>query len=327
MKAKPKVRNWSEYNKALIQRGQIIFSFTEEGLERLYYQEAQRPGGERLYSALMYEYLLAVKVFFKLPWRSTVGLVEGLLKRSFPGKKINVPHFAHASRQANGLKLKVKRYQAHSKEGVNLVLDSTGLNVYSTSGWHQSKFGKKSLHHQKDQWKKVHVAMDLNTMEVLAVSCTSSRKNDCEEIEALTKGIKEKVDSILADGAYDTGEMYRIGHQWGAEILIPPACTSKAQDELSNPPKKPKPHLAQRDKIIKQIRIHENFDEGLKQWKALSGYHQRSRVEAFMFRFKRIFGCNLHQKTEKGRLNEVICKINLLNLITSLGKAEYSLPN
>lgn len=324
MKAKPKVRNWSEYNKALIRRGQIIFSFTEEGLNQLYYRGIRQPGGDRLYSPFMYEYILAVKVLFKLPWRSAVGLVEGLLKKMFALEKVAVPNFAHASREANKLGLKVKKYQRNLSEGINLALDSTGLNVYTASGWHQSKYGKKSLHHQKDQWKKMHIAMDINTMEVLSVTCTSSRRNDCEQIAALMEEIKGKVNSIRADGAYDTGEMYRIGYERGSKVLIPPACTSKAQEELSNPPKKLKPHLAARDKTIKEIRRCENFDEGLKEWKRSSLYHKRSQVEAFMFRFKRIFGYNLHQKTENGRLNEIICKVNLLNLMTSLGKAEYA---
>lgn len=42
-----------------------------------------------------------------------------------------------------------------------------------------------------------------------------------------------------------------------------------------------------------------------------------------MFRFKKTFGFNLQQKTEQGRKNEVIAKVNILNQMIALGKAEY----
>jgi hypothetical protein len=54
------------------------------------------------------------------------------------------------------------------------------------------------------------------------------------------------------------------------------------------------------------------------------GYHQRSKIEAFMFILKRAFGFHLHQKTNNGRVNEIITKMNILNLMASFGMAEYS---
>lgn len=76
--------------------------------------------------------------------------------------------------------------------------------------------------------------------------------------------------------------------------------------------------------MIKEIRQYESFDEGLKAWKVSSGYHRRSLVESCMFRLKRTFGFYLQQKTEAGRLNEVITKVNALNLMASFGRAEYT---
>jgi hypothetical protein len=42
-----------------------------------------------------------------------------------------------------------------------------------------------------------------------------------------------------------------------------------------------------------------------------------------MCRFKRSFGFNLQQKTDNGRINEIITKMNILNLMASFGRAEY----
>ena len=111
--------------------------------------------------------------------------------------------------------------------------------------------------------------------------------------------------------------------QWGATAIIPPDIQAKAQDELKNRFKAKKTYLKQRDEIIKTIRQYKTFKDGLKQWKISSKYHRRSLVEACMFRLKRIFGFYLHQKTERGRKNEIIVKMNILNLMSSYGRACY----
>lgn len=210
-------------------------------------------------------------------------------------------------------------------EGMELAFDSTGVNVYSTSGWHQRKYGKESLCRKRDQWKKIHIVMDLDNQQVMSMEFTDSTVNDCEVIGSLCREIKSKVKSVRADGAYDTEEFYSIIEDWGAQAMIPPARTSKAQDELKNKPKKMKSYLQQRDKTIKEIRKYEDFDEGLKSWKIQSGYHRRSLIESFMFRLKKAFGFNLQHKTDKARRNEIIIKINLLNLMASYGRALYSI--
>jgi Transposase DDE domain len=319
-----KIRNWKEYNRALIKRGEILLSFDEYFLENLYFKGKQKRGGMKIYSSQMYEYLLTLKVMLRLPWRAAVGFANGLLKKAFPATLIQIPDYAHASREAGKLSLKIKQLDLKKEEGLELAFDSTGVNVYTTSGYHQRKYGKEGLCRRKDQWKKIHVVLELNTMQILSMAYTDSRVNDCEVVKELSDQIKGKVKSIRADGAYDTQAFYKIIDKWGAQALIPPAITSKAQDELQHRPKLKEDYLRQRDSTIKIIRQYENFDEGLKEWKKSSGYHRRSLVESCMFRMKRTFGFNLQHKTERNRKNEVIAKINLLNSMAALGRAEYA---
>ncbi len=323
--AQNKVRNWREYNESLKRRGSLIFSFDENYLSQLYYKDAQVRGGERLYNKGMYEFLLTIKVMLRLPWRSTIGFAEGLLKKAFPHETIAVPNYAHASRECARLNLKIKQLVPPRLEGMELAFDSTGVNVYSTSGWHQRRYGKESLYRKRDQWKKIHIVMDLDNQQVMSMEFTDSNVNDCEVIGSLCKEIKGKIKSVRADGAYDTEKFYSIIEDWGARAMIPPARTSKAQDELKRNPKQKKRCLEQRDKTIKEIRKYEDFDEGLKTWKIQSGYHRRSLIESFMFRLKKTFGFNLQHKTHQARRNEIIIKINLLNQMASYGRAQYAI--
>lgn len=120
-----------------------------------------------------------------------------------------------------------------------------------------------------------------------------------------------------------TQDFYQQIETWGAKAMIPPARTSKAQDKLRNHPEQMLLHLKQRDATIHRIRQEPTFEAGLKAWKEESGYHLRSRVEAFMCRFKRLFGFYLQLRTIPGRINEIITKMNLLNQMSALGRAEY----
>jgi Transposase DDE domain len=308
-------RNWKRYNHNLKKRGKVVFSFDKKTIYELYHHGIQCRGGIRRYSPLMFEYMLKVKIFLRLPWRATAGFVEGLLKATFPNLHLALPDYAHACREAAKLPLRVKQYIPAAQEGMEIAFDSTGINVYGTSGWHQRTHGKSGLYRQKEQWKKIHVALDLSTMQIQTVEYTKSNINDCSMVPRLCSGIKGKVKSIRADGAYDTKELYKIAEDWGAKAIIPPAITSKAQHELKKPPPKFESFLIPRDATLTHIRTFSSFSEGLKDWKQQSGYHKRSLIEAWMSRLKKSFGFNLQHKTEAARRNEVITKVNLLNLM------------
>ncbi|MCE3238812.1 MAG: transposase [Gammaproteobacteria bacterium] len=198
----------------------------------------------------MYEFLLTIKVSLRLPWRSTVGFAKKLLTKIF-STEVCIRDYAHANREAKKLNLKIKELTKNKEEGIELAFDSTGLNVYSTSGYHQRRYGKESLCRKRDQWKKVHLGLELEEQQIVSVVLTESNVNDCEAIEALSRQIKKKVKSVRADGAYDTKGFYKRVNDWGAVTLVPPSITSKTQEELKI--KRPKKdYLRQRDEIIKQ---------------------------------------------------------------------------
>lgn len=81
--------------------------------------------------------------------------------------------------------------------------------------------------------------------------------------------------------------------------------------------------LIKRLHIIRHVRKFNSYDEGIKDWKINSGYHKRSLIESFMFRLKQCFGFNLHHKKKNSRVNEIITKINMLNLMAYLGMPKY----
>jgi Transposase DDE domain len=316
------VRNWGEYNKALERRGEIVLVMTEEYYEKLYYAEKQKKGGVRKYNPEMFELVASIQAALRMPIRSAIGFTRALLVRLFESSR-GVANFGHASRMIARSKFKIRRY---TKDISNIVLsfDSTGVSIHSTSGWHQRKHGGHGRLNANERWRKLHIAVDLETGQILACRLTDSNRNDCEVVDGIVDELKGKMNitKIIADGAYDTYRLYEIASELGAELLVPPDTKSKAQHELVNK-REELDYLKPRDEVISFIRKFDNFEEGRKAWKRESGYHNRSKIEAAIFRLKQILGFNLRNKNHNSRLNEVITKLNILNEMLALGKAQY----
>lgn len=247
-----RIRNWSEYNRALVNRGSLLFDFAPDYLTQLTYQGTQVRGGMVRYSAQMYEFLLTIKVLLRLPWRASVGFAHGLLSKAFPEATVSVPHYAHASRMAAQLPLKIKTLGLTATQGLVLAFDSTGVHVYTGSGWHQRKYGKTAKCKRRDSWKKIHLGLDLTTQQIVAMAYTDSNHNDCEMIPQLGQASTGKVTEFIADGAYDTRACYQMTTRWQAKAIIPPDCRAKMQVQLKSP-RTYQSYLAQRDQTLQEI--------------------------------------------------------------------------
>jgi hypothetical protein len=78
-KKKYRVRNWPEYNKALINRGGIIFILMEDITKKWYsLPEERSPEGKEIYSDYAIEFCLQIRFLLKLALRQTQGFLEGL---------------------------------------------------------------------------------------------------------------------------------------------------------------------------------------------------------------------------------------------------------
>jgi len=73
-KKKYKVRNWKEYNQALIDRGKVLFWITEEAMKN-WQEQAQmgkrRRGNPQQYSDTAIQSALILQQVFRLPLRQT----------------------------------------------------------------------------------------------------------------------------------------------------------------------------------------------------------------------------------------------------------------
>ena len=301
-KALYRVKNWSEYEQALVQRGSITF-WVSEDLQRvwLYTGEKQR-GSQPTYSDKAIEIMLTLKEVFHLTNRG----VEGFVRSVFEMMKVNLPVPDHSTLSKRGKTLQVK-LPKQSSGRLNLVMDSTGLKIYGEGEWKVRKHG----YSKRRTWRKLHIGSDPDSGEIQAGLLTLNSVSDDAVVKEMLDQIEQELLSLAADGAYDKRKVYDSANQHSpeAKILIPPRKDAKIWQHGNS-----KAERHKRDENLRYIRKH-----GRQQWKEDSGYHVRSLAETIMFRLKTIFGDRLSARLIETQTTQALIRCAALNRMTHLG--------
>jgi hypothetical protein len=211
-----------------------------------------------------------------------------------------VPHPTILSRRAASLTVSLPRYT--TGKPLHILVDATGLKVYGEGEW------KVRIHGvcKRRTWRKLHIAMNAETGEIVATVATSSNVSDKEALPILLGQIEQEIAQLTADGGYDYADCYEVIAERKARAVIPPRRTGRLhpQDE----------RLKARDKNLRCIR-----KVGRKKWKKQSRYHRRSLVETQMMRVKTIFGSSLSSRRFQNQATEMSVRCAALNRMTHLG--------
>jgi hypothetical protein len=300
-KTRYKVKNWRQYNKSLVSRGSITIWIPDDCDSFWYHKGPRKRGAQWLYSDAAIEVALIVRMVFKLPFRQTEGFLGSLLQLLHPGLKC--PNYTLICRRQAALKSMLASLPKEDK--LHIVFDSTGLKVYGEGEWKTRKHGAS----KRRTWRKLHVAVDPTTTEVYAVTLTENGVHDSREVETLLQQIQAEVEIAIADGAYDKQRVYRALETRGILPKIPPQHNALLS-KLAKLGKGWKP----RDIAIKGCK-----EMGRKGWKESVGYHQRSKVETFMYRYKQIIGDKLKSRKIENQTTEVKIACKVLNKMAALG--------
>lgn len=153
--------------------------------------------------------------------RQTTGFVESLLQ--LVGLNWAVPDFSTLCRRQKTLAVNIP-YRG-SKGPVHLLIDSTGIKVEGEGEWHARKHGGP----KRRVWRKIHLGIDEETLEIRAVEVTGSHIGDAPVLPDLLGQIPadERIGSVTADGAYDTRKCHDAIADRGAHAVIPPRKNAK----------------------------------------------------------------------------------------------------
>lgn len=296
-----KITNWSSYNKSLKTRGKLTIWLSDEVKSSWYHEGIQPPGGKKVYSDVCIEFCLTLKHLYGLGYRQTEGLVEDIV--GLCSIDLDVPSYSQIQRRSGSIAIDIQ-VRKKKKGSIDLVIDSTGLKVYGEGEWKVRKHGWN----KHRTWKKLHMGSDGKGLEIISAVLTKNNTDDAEAGVEIIKTSKQEVSlrSVAGDGAYDK-KKFRACIPSDVKQLIPP----QKNGVLS---KKQEPFLAQRDDAIKRIK-----EKGRAAWKKENGYHIRSKSEVNMYRYKKIFGGQMHARKEVYENTEMKIKCKILNQFVEIG--------
>jgi hypothetical protein len=302
------VRNWPEYNRALVNRYRLEVWLSEDVARGWYAQPTGRRGRQPIYSDLAITFCLTIRALFDLPLRGCQGLLESVLA----GLGLAVPDYSVMCRRSRGLevKLPVRR----RGERVHLVVDSSGLKIYGEGEW------KVRIHgwSKRRTWRKLHLGVDEATGDVLVARLTAAGAADGRTLLGMLPEVDVPLSRVSGDGAYDRGEVWAAVGARGAEALIPPRRNARVWRHGN----RDGPRLM-RDEHLRRIR-----QVGRGRWRLESGYSRRSLAETAFGRLKGIFGDRLRSRVFGNQVTEGLLKVRALNLMTALGMPDsYPLDN
>jgi hypothetical protein len=303
-KSRYRVWNWRDYEVGLQRRGDLTVWLSNDALDAWRPPPSGKPGGQRTYADIAIEAALTIRMVFHLPLRQTEGFLRSLAQML--ELEIPVPDHTTLSRRLKKLG-EIRFRRLATDRPIHLLIDSTGLRIH---------VGHLRRPPKKRAWRKLHLAVDASTGEIVASDLTSRRTRDSAPVPTLLGQIEHRVASVSADGAYDTKSVYEAAQAKGegraVRVLIPPGRNAQVSP-------RPSAALEERNRNIRSIRRF-----GRREWHKWSGNSKRSMVENAIYRYKTIIGRGMRSRTLAGQLVEVLLACKVLNMMMSLGMPDSS---
>lgn len=161
------------------------------------------------------------------------------------------------------------------------------------------------------QWRKVHLDMDAQTLEIRASEVTDNAIGDAlmlPHLLAQSPG-DELLHSVSADGAYDTDACHEAIAHWRTTAIIPTRKNARPWAEICAGARARNEILRATGKLGRSIR---------KKW---SGYHRHSLAETKKGCVKRL-GERVMARDFKLQVTELHVQVSILNRFTQLGTHE-----
>jgi IS5 family transposase len=297
-----RLRNWSQYNKALVERGSLTVWVSEEVLSAWHNTARTGKRGKPAdYTDTAILCMATLGEVYHLPLRATQGLTRSLI--ILLGVELSMPCYTTLCRRRRSLEVELPRLR--KSEPLHLVVDSTGVKVYGEGEWKVRQHGWT----RRRTWRKLHVGVDEASGEIRAAVVTTNNFGDGQLLADLLAQVEGELSQVTGDGGYDDRQCYDAIRVRGARAVIPPQKGARIWQHGNSLQER---HA--RDENVRGIRRH-----GRAKWKRESQYHRRSLAETTMFRLKMIFGERVGARSFDGQAAQMLVRCATLNRMTHLG--------
>jgi hypothetical protein len=149
--------------------------------------------------------------------------------------ELPIPDYSTLSRRGQRLKVSLQVKRA-ANQPLHILVDSSGLKIYGEGEWLQEKHGAKS----RRRWRKLHIALDAETHQMVAIELTTNEVGDPTVVPDLLAETEGEIASFTADGAYDGDSVYQAiaSHQPDShvDVVIPPRSTAVLSEQAVTQP-------------------------------------------------------------------------------------------
>lgn len=297
--------DWPSYNKSLVRRGEILFSYDfldswGHEIERMNRNKKGKP------FVFPDSFILAIgyiRYSFHLPYRQTEGIIKAT------GKRLPLnPSYGHICKRINRLNIDIKGEKL--VDDLIIAIDSTGIKVTNRGQWMSDKWHKQN----KKGYLKIHVAVDIKTKEILALKVTSEKVHDNRMLKKLVNHVLDSSSgssssnnqslnlirriSASADGAYDSNSNFRYFEEKG----IKPGIKVRKNSIISG-----RNNRLRNKEVMLQTK-------NLSKWKTKRKYGHRWMAETAFSTIKRMFGEHVSATRFDNMVKEMMIKVSLYNL-------------
>ncbi len=286
-------------------RGSLTVWFTDAAIAAWRAEPRTTPGGQPHYSTLAITTALTMRAVFGLALRQSEGLIGSVVERL--GLALTVPDHSTMSRRSKTLEMPPLRRSGTGP--LHLLVDSTGLKLGGAGEWLVEKHGMS----RRRSWPKLHIGVDAESGEIVAIELTRKESDDAARSGALLDQLTSPLVSFTADGAYDQDRVYETVAERhpDAAVIVPPRATAVPGPSAATAP-------TPRDRHIQEI-----VERGRMGWQKASGYNLRAKVEVAIGRYKRVIGDALRSRTDETEATEVAIAAAALNRMLEFGRPNY----
>lgn len=235
---------------------------------------------------------------FHLPYRQTEGIINATGK-SLP---VNPPSYGHICKRINKLNVNINDHDRKDDDYIIIAADSTGIKVTNRGQWMDEKWNV-----QRKGYLKIHVAVNIKTKEILALDVTDEKVHDGKILTKMVNHVLDnsdrKIESVLADGAYDTNSNFRYVEM----NEITPGIKVRKNSIISI-----------KNNALRNREVRLQIKEDLLKWKMKRKYGYRWIAETAFSTIKRMFGEYVSATRFQNMVNEMMIKVSLYNLFRGI---------
>jgi len=293
------VIDWPSYNRSLVQRGEILFSydFLDGWGSEIENMNINKKGKPFVFPDSFILAIGYIRYLFHLPYRQTQGIIKATGKR-LPA---NPPSYGHICKRINKLNIDIKRDKMDDDDDLIISIDSTGIKITNRGQWMDEKWNTQN----RKGYLKIHVAVDIKTKKIIALEVTDEKVHDGKMLKKLVNHVLDSrepntvnIKSVLADGAYDSNPNF----VYLEDKKINPGIKVRRNSIVS-----PKNNRLRNNEVKLQAK-------DLLKWKTKRKYGQRWISETVFSAIKRMFGEYTSANRFQNMVKEIMIKVSLYNI-------------